>query len=225
MNRRELITLLGGAAAWPLAARAQQSEPMRRVGVLIALPEDDPELQKWIAAFRRGLEKLGWSERRNVQLDYRFAPAGARAPALAKELLALHPDVILAFSTPVAAAFQRETRTIPIVFIGIADAVAQGFHSLARPEGNLTGLTMYGASVSGKYLSMLKEIEPQVTHIAFVANPKTAPYYQVYLEGAKLAAPAVGVEPVFIPIENDAANIERLLRRSRATYRKEEWSW
>src|SRR6516165_7839975 len=211
MRRRDFITLIGGAtAAWPLAARAQQSA-MRRVGVLIALPENDPELQKWIAAFRRALEKLGWPERRNVQLDYRFAPAGARAPALAKELLALHPAVILAFSTPVAAAFQRETRTIPIVFIGIADAVAQGFHSLARPEGNLTGLTMYGASVSGKYLSMLKEIEPQVTHIAFVANPKTAPYYQVYLEGAKLAAPAVGVEPVFIPIENDAANIERAI--------------
>jgi putative tryptophan/tyrosine transport system substrate-binding protein len=95
------------------------------------------------------------------------------------------------------------------VFIGIADAVAQGFvHSLARPEGNLTGLTMYEASVSGKYLSMLKEIEPQLTHIAFVANPKTAPYYEVYLQGAKLAAPSLGVELVFIPIENDAANIE-----------------
>jgi len=212
VKRREFIVLLGGAAAWPLAARAQQSESMRRVGVLIALPENDPELQKWIAAFRRGLEKLGWSEGRNVRLDYRFAPAAAGAPALAKELLALHPDVILAFSTPVAAAFQRETRTIPIVFIGIADAVAQGFvHSLARPGGNLTGLTMYEASVSGKYLSMLKEIEPQVTHIAFVANPKTAPYYEVYLQGAKLAAPSLGVEALFIPIENDAANIERAI--------------
>ena len=212
MKRREFIVLLDGAAAWPLAARAQQSESMRRVGVLIALPENDPELQKWIAAFRRGLEKLGWSEGRNVRLDYRFAPAAAGAPALAKELLALHPDVILAFSTPVAAAFQRETRTIPIVFIGIADAVAQGFvHSLARPGGNLTGLTMYEASVSGKYLSMLKEIEPQLTHIAFVANPKTAPYYEVYLQGAKLAAPSLGVELVFIPIENDAANIERTI--------------
>src|SRR5262249_31650332 len=193
----------------PLAASGQQ---MRRIGVLIALPENDPELQKWIAALRRGLEKLGWSEGRNIQIDYRFSPAAARAAELAKELLALHPDVILAFSTPAAAAFQRETRTIPIVFIGIADAVAQGFvHSLARPEGNLTGLTMYEASVSGKYLSMLKEIEPQLTHIAFLANPKTAPYYQVYLQGAKLAAPSVGVEPVFIPIENDVANIEQAI--------------
>ena len=180
MKRREFITLLGGAAAaWPLVARAQQ---MRRIGIMIALPEGDPELKKWLTAFRQRLELLGWSEGRNVQIDYRSSPAGARAAELARELLALHPDVILAFSTPVAAAFQRETRTIPIVFIGIADAVAQGFvHSLARPEGNLTGLTMYEASVSGKYLSMLKEIEPQLTRIAFVANPKTAPYYEIYL--------------------------------------------
>ena len=210
MKRREFITLLGGAAAaWPLVARAQQ---MRRIGIMIALPEGDPELKKWLTAFRQRLELLGWSEGRNVQIDYRSSPAGARAAELARELLALHPDVILAFSTPVAAAFQRETRTIPIVFIGIADAVAQGFvHSLARPEGNLTGLTMYEASVSGKYLSMLKEIEPQLTRIAFVANPKTAPYYEIYLQGAKLAAPSLGVEPVFIPIENDAANIERAI--------------
>ena len=210
MKRREFITLLGGAAAaWPLVARAQQ---MRRIGIMIALPEGDPELKKWLTAFRQRLELLGWSEGRNVQIDYRSSPAGARAAELARELLALHPDVILAFSTPVAAAFQRETRTIPIVFIGIADAVAQGFvHSLARPEGNLTGLTMYEASVSGKYLSMLKEIEPQLTDIAFVANPKTAPYYEVYLQGAKLAAPSLGVEAVFIPIESDAANIERAI--------------
>jgi len=212
LRRREFITLIGGSAtAWPLAARAQQGEQMQRIG-MIALPEGDPELKKWLTAFRQRLEILGWAEGRNVQIDYRFSPAAARAAELAKELLALHPDVILAFSTPVAAAFQQETRTIPIVFIGIADAVAQGFvHSLARPEANLTGLTMYEASVSGKYLSMLKEIEPQLTDIAFVANPKTAPYYEVYLQGAKLAAPSLGVEAVFIPIESDAANIERAI--------------
>jgi putative ABC transport system substrate-binding protein len=213
MRRREFITLLGGAAAaWPLMARAQQSGQMRRIGVLIALPENDPELQKWIAAFRRGLENLGWFEGRNVLIDYRFAPAGAGALALAKELIALHPDVVLAFSTPATAAFQRETRTIPIVFIGIADAVGQGFvPSLARPGGNLTGVTMYEASVSGKYLNMLKEIEPRLTHAAFMANPMTAPYYDVYLRGAKLAAPSVGIEVVFTPIENDAADIERTI--------------
>jgi putative ABC transport system substrate-binding protein len=210
MKRRAFITLLGsGAAAWPLAARAQQ---MRRIGVMIALPESDPELKKWLAAFRQALERLGWSESRNIHFDYRFTPAGAHARESAKELLALQPDVILAFSTPVTAAFQQETRTVPIVFIGIADAVGQGFvPNLTHPGGNLTGLTMYEASVSGKWLEMLKEIEPQLTRAAFVLNPKTAPYYDFYMRGAKSAAPALGIEPVLNPIENDAADIERAI--------------
>ena len=210
LKRRSFITLLGGAAAaWPLAARAQQ---MRRVGVMIALPEGDPELKKWLAAFRQALERLGWSESRNVHIDYRFTPAGAHAQELAKELLALQPDVILAFSTPVTAAFQRETRTVPIVFIGIADAVGQGFvPSMTHPGGNLTGLTMYEASVSGKWLEMLKEIEPQLARAGFVLNPKTAPYYDFYMRGAKNAGPSLGIEPVLIPIENDATDIARAI--------------
>jgi putative ABC transport system substrate-binding protein len=130
MKRREFITLLGGAAAWPLAASAQGTP---RIGVMIALPEGDPELKKWLAAFRQTLERFGWSEGRNVHLDYRFAPAGAHAQEFARELLTLQPNVIVAFSTPVTAAFQQETRTIPIVFIGIADAIAQGFVSNFRP--------------------------------------------------------------------------------------------
>jgi putative ABC transport system substrate-binding protein len=212
MRRREFITLLGSAAAWPRAVRAQQPDPMRRVAVMIALPEDDPELQKWLAAFRQGLERLGWSQERNVHIDYRFAPAGAHAPALAKELLALQPDAILAFSTPVTAAFQRETRTIPIVFIGIADAVGQGFvPSLAHPDGNLTGLTMFEASVSGKWLGMLKEIAPQLARAAFVIDPKTAPYYDFWMRGAKSAAPSFAIEPVLVPIEDDAADIKRAI--------------
>jgi putative tryptophan/tyrosine transport system substrate-binding protein len=210
MKRREFITLLGGTAvAWPLAGRAQQT---RRIGVMIALPEDDPELKKWLAAFRQGLEKLGWSEGRNVQIDYRFAPAGARASERAKELFALQPDLVLAFSTPVTAAFQRDTPTVPIVFIGIADAVGQGFvASLAQPGGNLTGLTMYEASVTGKWLGMLKEIEPQLARAGFVVNPKTAPYYDFYLRGAKVVAPSLAVEPVLTPIENDAVDIARAI--------------
>jgi putative tryptophan/tyrosine transport system substrate-binding protein len=214
VKRREFITLLGSAAAaWPLPARAQQPDRMRRIAVMIALPEDDPELKKWVAAFRQGLEKLGWSDGHNVRIDYRFAPGGAQARTLAKELLlALQPDVVLAFSTPVTAAFQQETRTIPIVFIGIADAVGQGFvPSLAQPGGNLTGLTMFEASVSGKWLSMLKEIEPQLARAAFVVNPKTAPYYDFYLRGAKVAAPSLAIEPVLTPIENDAAAVERTI--------------
>jgi putative ABC transport system substrate-binding protein len=122
------------------------------------------------------------------------------------------PDVILAFSTPATAAFQRETRTIPIVFIGIADAVGQGFvPSLTHPGGNLTGLTMYEASISGKWLEMLKEIEPQLARAAFVVNPKTAPYYDFYMRGAKSAGPSLGIEPVLTPIENDAADVERAI--------------
>ena len=208
MRRRRFITLLGGAAAaWPLAARAQQT---RRIGVMIALPEGDPELKKWLAAFRQALDRRGWSEGRNVHLDYRFAPAGAHAQELAKELLTLQPDLILAFSTPVTAAFQRETRTTPIVFIGIADAVGQGFvPSLAKPDGNLTGLTMFEASVSGKWLEMLKEIAPQLVRVAFLVNLKTAPYYDFYLRGAKAVAPSLAIEPVLTPIENDAADVER----------------
>jgi putative tryptophan/tyrosine transport system substrate-binding protein len=208
--RREFLGLVGcAAAAGPIAAWAQQ---MRRIGVLIALSESDPESKKRLAAFRQALDRLGWTEGRNVLLDYRFAPAGTRAQEFAKELLTLQPDVILAFSTPVTATFQRETRTNPIVFLGVADAVTQGFvRSLANPEGNLTGLTMYEESVSGKYLFMLKEIEPQVTHAAFVANPKTAPYYDVYLRGSKVAASSLGIDVTFTPIENDAADVERAI--------------
>jgi ABC-type uncharacterized transport system substrate-binding protein len=210
MRRREFITLVGGAlAARPRAARAQQ---MRRIGVMIALPEGDPELKKWLAVFRQALERLGWSESRSVHFDYRFTPAGAHAQEFAKELLALQPDVILAFSTPATAALHRETRTVPIVFIGIADAVGSGFvASLTHPGGNLTGLTMFEESVSGKWLQMLKEIEPQLARAGFVLDPKTAPYYDFYMRGAKNAGPSLGIEPVLTPIENDAADIERTI--------------
>src|SRR4029079_16343562 len=185
---------------------------MRRIAVMIALPENDPELQKWLAAFRHGLEKLGWSQGRNLHIDYRFAPAGVQAEVLAKELLSLQPEVILAFSTPVAAAFQRATRHVAGVFIGIGDAVGQGFvPRLAHPAGNFTGLTMYQPSVSGKWLEMLKEIEPQLARVAFVINPKTAPYYDFYLRGAKVAARALGIEPVLTPIENDVADVKRAI--------------
>jgi putative tryptophan/tyrosine transport system substrate-binding protein len=213
IRRRDFITLLGGiAAAWPLTARAQQSGEGRRIAVMIALPEGDPELDKWLVAFRQRLDTLGWLEGRNVHIDYRFAPAGARADALAKELLALKPHVILAFSTPVTAAFQRETTTVPIVFIGITDAVGQGFvPSLARPGGNLTGLTVLEASITSKWLRMLKEIAPQLARAALVVNPKTAPYYQFYQRGAESVAPALAIELVPSPIENDPADIERVI--------------
>jgi ABC-type uncharacterized transport system substrate-binding protein len=212
MRRRDFMKVMASVAAWPLAAHAQLSDQMRRIAALIALPENDPELKKWLRAFRQGLEKLGWSEGRNLHIDYRFAPAGAGAPVLAKELLSLNPEIILALSTPATAAFQQETRTIPVVFIGIADTVGQGFvRSLAHPGGNLTGLTKYEPSVTGKWLEMLKEIEPQLARAAFVLNPKTAPNYDFYVRGAKVAAPSVGIEPVLTPIENDAADVKRVI--------------
>src|SRR5262249_15407868 len=211
VNRRAFITLLGGAAAWPLAARAQQAERMRRIGVLVGLAEDDQETKARLAAFREGLEKRGWSEGRNVRIDYRFAPASAQMQVLAKELVALQPDVIFAHSTPVTAALQRESRTIPIVFASVTDPVGSGFvASLPRPGGNITGVMQYEASVTGKWLAMLKEIAPSLVRAAFVANPKTASFYNYYLQAAEAAAPSIGIEPVPTLVKN-VTDIERAI--------------
>jgi putative ABC transport system substrate-binding protein len=213
MKRREFMALLGGAAAWPLAAGAQLTERVRRIGVLMPFAEDDADTKARLAGFRHELERLGWSEGRNVRIDYRFALAGVQAPMFAKELLALQPDVIVAVSTPITAALQRETRTVPIVFVGItADPIGSGFvASLARPGGNLTGLTMFEASVSGKWLAMLKEIAPHLARAALVFNPKTAPYYVDYLRAGEGAASSLAVEFVPLPIENATADIERAI--------------
>ena len=212
IGRRELLAALGGAAAaWPVGARAQQPERMRRIGVLTAFAEDDPEIRTRLAAFRQGLEKRGWSEARNVRIDYRFAPASAQAQVLAKELVALQPDVILAHSTSVTAALQRESRTIPIVFAAVADPIGSGFvASLPRPGGNITGVMQYEASVTGKWLAMLKEIAPSLVRAAFVANPKTATYYDYYLQAAEAAALSLRIEPVLTLVEN-ATDIERAI--------------
>jgi putative ABC transport system substrate-binding protein len=212
VKRRNFITLLGGAAAaWPLAARAQQPDGMRRIGVLVGLAEDDPEINARLAAFRQGLDKRGWSEGRNVRIDYRFAPASAQAQVLAKELVALQPDVILAHSTPVTAALQRESRTIPMVFAAVADPIGSGFvASLPRPGGNITGVMQYEASVTGKWLAMLKEIVPSLVRAAFMANPKTATFYDYYLQAAEAAAPSLGIEPAPTLVEN-VTDIERAI--------------
>jgi putative ABC transport system substrate-binding protein len=214
MRRREFITLLGGAAAsCPLAAWAQQPEKTRRIGVLVGLAERDPETRARLAGFRQGLEKRGWSEGRNVRIDYRFAPdsSAGQAQALAKELIALQPDVILAQATPVVAALQQETRAIPIVFAGVADPIGSGFvASLPRPGSNLTGLMMFEASVTGKWLAMLKEIAPRLERAAFVINPKTAPFYNYYLRAAESVSPSLGIKLVPSLVEN-TADIERAI--------------
>ena len=211
MKRRDFITALGGAAvAWPLAARAQQGGRMPRIGVLMVSEIDDPDAKARLAGFLQGLEKFGWSDRHNVRIDTRFALPGTQVQVLAKELVDLQPDVILAQATPGTVALQRATSVIPIVFVNVTDPIGSGFvASLARPGGNLTGLLLYEEGITGKWLAMLKEIAPRLTRAALVLNPKTAAYYQFYLRAAEAAAPSVGIELVFSPIENDAAEIER----------------
>ena len=202
VRRREFITLLGGAAvAWPLAARAQQSERSRNVGVLVGLREDDPDTQARLVGLRAGLERLGWSEGRNIRIHYRFAPPGTQTQVLAKELVALQPDVLLGQASPATRALQEETPTIPIVFVGVADPIGSGFVvSLANPGGNTTGFLLFEASITGKWLAMLKDISPGLVHAALVINPKTAPYYKFYLNAGEAAASSLGIELVFAPV-------------------------
>src|SRR6202521_2455442 len=166
MNRREFIALVGGAATalpllWPRIARAQQSGRMRRIGKLMGYGENDPEGMAWLSAFTQGLAEVGWTDGRNLRMDVRWAGNVDLMRMFAKELVDLKPDVILASGTPVTAALQRETRTIPIVFAGVADPVGDGFvASLPRPGGNLTGFTSTEAAMAGKWLGLLPEIAP-----------------------------------------------------------------
>jgi len=207
MKRRNFIQgIVGSAIGWPLIARAQQGNRIRRVGMLVVI--NDPDMK----AFQQELEKRGWKEGQTVQIDYRFAPAAAQVETFAKELVALQPDVIFAMSRPATAALQKETRTIPIVFTNVIDPIGAGFiESLARPGGNLTGLMAYEPSVVGKWLQMLKEIAPRTKRVALLGNPKTAAYYDYLLHAAEAAAPSLGIEAVPSRIENNAADIERAI--------------
>ena len=213
MTRREFITLLGGAAAWPLAARAQQDGRMRRIGVLIPLAESDAEAQSELSAFRERLQHLGWTNGRNAQIDTRWAAGDVgRIRTYAKELVALQPDVILARTTPVTAALLQETRTIPIVFVGPSDPVGAGFAaSMARPGGNATGFTNVEASLGGKWVELLKEINPRTARIAVMFDPKTSPGGgSFYLRLVQDAAQSIAVETIATPVQ-DAAEIERAI--------------
>ena len=214
MRRRDFITLVGGAAAgWPFAARAQQPDRLRRIGVLMSVPQSDPEAQAWLGAFSEGLEQLGWMAGRNVQLDYRWAaPFDAESRQRAgKELVALQPDVILTQNTVSTASIIQETRSIPVIFANVVDPIGSGFvASLARPGGNVTGFTLVESSIVGKWLELLKEIAPRVHRVAFLYNPEAAPYAQYYLDVFKAAAPSLGMEAIAVPI-NKAAEIEPLI--------------
>jgi len=207
MRRREFITLLGGAAAWPLAARAQHPDRMGRIGVLMNLAADDAEAPARSAAFLQALQQLGWSDGRNVRIDYRWAAGDAgRFHRYAEELLALVPDVIWASATPSVQALQQATRTVPIVFAIVADPVGAGFvDSLARPGGNVTGFTPFEYGMSGKWLELIKELAPRVTRVA-VLRDLTIGLGQ--LGAIQSVAPSLGIElrPVNV---RDADEIER----------------
>jgi putative ABC transport system substrate-binding protein len=214
MKRREFITLLGGAAAtWPLAAHAQQPDRMRRIGVLMAHAESDPEFQAYVAAFREGLQNLGWVEGRNFRLDFRWGAlddAELRKRA-AIELIALKPDLIVTQNTPPTATMLQQTRTIPVVFVVVADPVGSGFvQNLARPGGNATGFIIMEPTTTGKWLELLKEIAPRSNRAALLFNPATAPYASIYLNPFKAAAASLGLEAIAATV-HDRAELDTVI--------------
>ena len=208
MKRREFITLLGGAAAWPLAAHAQQPERMRRVGVLMNWAADDPEGQARVAAFEQSLQELGWTVGRNLQIDYRWNVDTDRIRKYAVELVALAPDIILAHASTSVASLLQATRTVPIVFVNVTDPVGGGLvDSLARPGGNATGFINFEYGTSGKWLELLKEIAPGVTRAAVLRDPAIAAG-PGQLGAIQSVAPSLGVELTPVNVR-DAGEIER----------------
>jgi putative ABC transport system substrate-binding protein len=210
MRRRAFILALGGAAAWPLAAWSQTADRMRRIALMMPYAESDSESQVRVAALRESLEKLGWSSR-NLQVDFRWGVGNPeRARAVAKELVASAPDLIMPSTTQMLAAVQAETRTIPIVFVNVSDPVGTGLvASLAHPGGNITGFTNFEYATGGKWLQILKEIAPTVTRVAIIANPKN-PNTALYLRTIEPAAPGLGLA-LRIAGVNDAAGIEQAI--------------
>jgi putative ABC transport system substrate-binding protein len=207
MKRREFITLLGGASTWPLMVRAQQVGPVRRIGVLMSYNENDAEAKTYLTGFTQWLEELGWNDGRNARIDVRWAAGSVeRMRVFAKELVDLQPHVILSNTTPVTAVIQRETRTIPIVFVVVSDPVGDGFvASLARPGGNLTGFIFTEAKMGGKWLELLKEIAPSIKRAAIMFNPDTAPGRgSYYLPSFQAAAQSLRLEPITAPVHSEA---------------------
>src|SRR5262249_16768379 len=207
LKRRDFLSLLGGAAAWPIAASGQQVERVRRSGNLMGYDEADPEAEVLLSEFSQGLAELGWSSGRNLRMDVRWAPGNTdMMHTFAKELVALQPDVILANSTPVTAALKHETATIPIVFAVVADPVGSGFvASLPHPGGNVTGFSSVEASIPSKWLELLTAIAPDLKRAAMIFNPDTAPYIKSYaLPFFEAAARALKIALVAAPVRSDA---------------------
>jgi putative tryptophan/tyrosine transport system substrate-binding protein len=214
IGRREFIAGVGGAVAWPMVGRAQQAERLRHVGVLMNAVKDDPGGPAEVMAFRQGLTELGWIEGRNIDIQFRW-PGGdiERARTFAKELVGLRPDVLIGRSTPTTAALKQETGTIPIIFVSVSEPVEQGFvQSLARPGKNITGFTSFEASIGGKSLQLLKEVDPRIARVAIIYNPQTAPYAGLFLRSVASAAPTLAVEAVDMPVQSEV-DIETTLAR------------
>ena len=191
---------------WPLAARAQQPERMRRIGMLTGFGERDPEGQRRVGAFQDALQKLGWVDGRNVRVDTRWASDAEARQRFARELVALQPEVIVTDTTPPTRAVQQETRTIPIVFTGVADPVGSGFvTSLPRPGGQFTGFTNLEPTMAGKWLELLKEIAPRITRVAILFNPLTATYAEYFSGPFKTAGSSLAIEIVVAPVRDPAA--------------------
>ena len=215
MRRRTFITLLGGAATWPVAARAQQGDQMRRLGVLSNIGESDMEAQSMAAALHRGLRELGWVNGRNLQVDHRWGAGNPeRIAAFAKELVALKPEVIVAHTTPSVIALSRETNTVPLVFVQVSDPIGTGFiTNMAHPGGNITGFTNFESSMVGKWVELLKDMGPGISRVAFLFNPQTAPYVTRYYQGPlEASARALGIEPWAASVSS-AADIESAISK------------
>lgn len=208
MKRREFISLIGGAAAaWPLAVRAQEPGRVRRVGVLLAFFDYDPESQVRIAAFRQELENLGWTEGRNIQIEYRWASGDAeRFRAFAAELVATRPDVVMAHTSPSAEALARETRTIPIIFAAVSNPVGSGLvASLSEPGRNATGFTIFEPSMGAKWVEFLKELSPRLARVGLLLNPATTPGHGTpYLQSVEAAARSFGIDSIHATVSNAA---------------------
>ena len=207
MRRRDFIVLVGSTgAAWPVVARAQRSERMRRIGVLLGLPPSDPVGEAEVAALGQALDKLGWVHGRTAQITYRWAgvsAAGLRASA--GELIDLSPEVIISRGTPATVALMQQTKAIPIVFTVVAEPITGGLvASLARPGGNITGFTNVEPSIGGKWLELLKEMAPRISRVALIFNPTTAPYAGPFVQFAKAAASSLSVEATATPVHREA---------------------
>jgi putative tryptophan/tyrosine transport system substrate-binding protein len=203
MRRREFIAALGGAAAWPVAARAQQPAQIQRVGVLMP-GKNIPDVQDWVLTFEQQLNTLGWSNGRNLRVNYLWGENDpARLSQLATELISSSPDVILAFTTPSLVPLWKQTRTIPIVFTSVSDPVAQGFvASFARPAGNLTGFANFEPNMGAKWLQLLKEITPLATHVSVMFNPQTSPYNTLFLRSIETAAQSSSITVTAALLQN-----------------------